>query len=227
MHVFKLIRDYVRNAPMVLILSGMAVVLIAIPDVERAVEFQFRDFRWNTGPVGPSNLPVGLPWIGNLQHGLRILGCNWLHWSVAHLFWDLIMFYVIGSLCERVSRTGFLLVVALSGLIIPITVMLSSPEIGSYRGLSGIDTALYALLGTLWLKDAVRERDREAALLSGGLLAAMALKNFYEVLSQQTLFVADGSFTPVPIAHWVGGAVGVLIALLISPRATPAPFSKS
>lgn len=38
MHVFKLICDYVRNAPMVLILSGMAVVLIAIPDVGSAVD---------------------------------------------------------------------------------------------------------------------------------------------------------------------------------------------
>jgi hypothetical protein len=218
MNALKRIREYVENAPLALILSGMAVLLIAIPGLGNALEFHFRDFQWRPGPGGPWNLSGGLSWIGNLAIGLRVLGCNWLHWSVGHLFWDLIMFYAIGSHCERASRTGFLLVVALSGLIIPVTVMLASPEIGSYRGLSGIDTALYALLSTLWLKDAIREGDKAAALVSAGLLAAMTLKNLYEVISQQTLFVADESFTPVPIAHWVGGVIGGCIALLHSPR---------
>lgn len=215
MHILQLIRNHIRNAKVTLILSGLAVLLIAVPDLGAAFEFQFRDFPWNTRTAWPWNLHVGLSWIGYLQSGLRILSCNWLHWSVNHLCWDLFMFYLIGSLCEQRNRLAFFAVTLVSGVVIPVTVMLYSPELGSYRGLSGIDTALYALLGTLWLCDALRERDRVASLLCSGLLAAMFLKIIYELTSQNLLFVTDDSFIPAPTAHLSGAMIGILLALAV------------
>jgi len=134
------------------------------------------------------------------------------------LCWDLFMFYLVGSLCERRNRSAFLAVTFASGLMIPITVMLYSPEFGSYRGLSGIDTALYGLLGTLWFLDAIRERDRGASLVCFGLLVAMVLKIAYELISQQLLFVTDDSFTPAPTAHSSGAMIGILIAVCFAAK---------
>lgn len=209
----KLIRDHVVNAPVALILSGVAILFLAMPDFGNAFEFHFSDLQWNIGSTESSNFTWPSSWIRALQSGLRTLGCNWLHWSIDHLCWDLFMFYLVGSLCEQRNRSAFLAVTFASGLMIPITVMIYSPEFGSYRGLSGIDTALYALLGTLWFLDAIRERDRSASLVCFGLLVAMVLKIGYELISQQLLFVTDDSFTPAPTAHSSGAIIGILIAL--------------
>lgn len=218
MHSLKLIRDHVGKAPIALVLSGLAVLLMAVPEFGSVFEFHFRDFHLNTGTDRPWKFYLEFSWIGHLQDGWRILGCNWLHWSVDHLSWDLFMFYLIGSLCEQRNRFAFLAVTMVSGLTIPVTVMLYSPELGSYRGLSGIDTALYALLGTLWLYDAVRDRDRVASLACSGLIVAMFLKIIYELTSKDLLFVTDDSFTAAPTAHLSGAAIGILIALCLPPR---------
>lgn len=120
----KLIRDHVANAPVALILSGVAILFLAMPDFGNAFEFHFSDLQWNIGSTESSNFTWPSSWIRVLTSGLRILGCNWLHWSIDHLCWDLFMFYLVGSLCERRNRSAFLAVTFASGLMIPITVML-------------------------------------------------------------------------------------------------------
>jgi rhomboid family GlyGly-CTERM serine protease len=218
MHSLKLIRDHVGKAPIALVLSGLPVLLMAFPEFGSVFEFHFRDFHLNAVTDRPWKLYLEFSWIGHLQDGVRILGCNWLHWSVNHLCWDLFMFYLIGSLCEQRNRFAFLAVTMVSGLTIPVTVMLYSPELGSYRGLSGIDTALYALLGTLWLCDALRQGDRAASLVWSGLIVAMFLKIIYELTSRDLLFVTDDSFTPAPTAHLTGALIGILLALGVAMR---------
>jgi hypothetical protein len=82
----------------------------------------------------------------------------------------------------------------------------------AYRGLSGIDSALFALL--LW-----QERRSRLAILCA---VAFAAKIAFEVFAGATVFVArmGTDVVPVPIAH-VAGAMTVVLG--ISPLPNPLP----
>lgn len=208
--------DYFRQAPISLVLGGLAVLFFAIPQVGSSLEFHFTDFLW---PDPFQNLVhPHAPWsvLAGLQLALRMVGCNWLHWSANHLFWDLLTFYVVGRFCERHSRAAFLWTTIVASASIPAIVMITTPELASYRGLSGIDTALFALLATTWLLTEIRRQQWARSLVFLGLLLGMAAKIAYEMTAQQTLFVSDTSFTPVPLAHLTGAAIGILVAGLAS-----------
>jgi rhomboid family GlyGly-CTERM serine protease len=137
----------------------------------------------------------------------RLLTGHWTHWTVDHLVWDSLGFVVLAVLCEtRVSRGRLLLGVAGSALAVSAGVWFL-PEIehiARYRGLSGIDSALFVLLAV----SLMRERP-----LAGLALAAFLGKSAWEVATGSTLFVQTGSFVPVPLAHLVGGAWGLILGI--------------
>ncbi len=139
----------------------------------------------------------------------RAVAGHWAHWSADHLVWDLAMFAVFGALLERRSRARFVAVVVLSAVAIPAALWFAAPEFEYYRGLSGIDSALFAAFFAQLLADAWRSRS-----CLGGAVPVVALLGFggkstFELLTGSTVFVADGVFTAVPLAHLVGAAVGV------------------
>ena len=214
MNHFKEIAGHIRLAPISLILSALALVLFGMPELGRHVEFRFADFHLpDLKRLSSREILYGaslLEW----SEFIRLVGCNWLHWSTDHLFWDLGMFYVVGSLCERRYPMAFIWTIVLGAFLIPISVLVDSPDLQSYRGLSGIDTALFALLSTAWLFEEVRQRNWSRSLLFLGLLFGMSAKIAFEMTAQQTLFVSDNSFTPVPTAHLVGAIIGVVCTLL-------------
>lgn len=142
----------------------------------------------------------------------QIMGCHLLHWSLDHIGWDLLMFVLVGMICERKVRTSFVLVLVLSALAIPIFVANWTPAVDSYRGLSGIDTALFGFAALLLIEEAVRDRNWSSALLYGGLYGGMLAKIGYELTIGGTLFASAEMFSPVPIAHIVGAAIGSLAA---------------
>jgi len=79
-----------------------------------------------------------------------------------------------------------------------------------FRGLSGIDSALFVLL-TVQLAGT---KGRSMAAVAICLLGAFVLKTYFEIAFNDTIFVdSHGAFVPVPLAHAVGGAVGLLVAL--------------
>jgi rhomboid family GlyGly-CTERM serine protease len=141
----------------------------------------------------------------------RLVTCHWLHWSTNHLAWDLAMFAVLGSLCERRSRGRFLGSLLVSAVAIPLVVMVAHPELASYRGLSGIDSALFGLLVTEHFVAGARARNWGSAVMFGLMGAALFVKIALEMHAQANLFVSDTSFTPVPLAHLVGALVGLAI----------------
>ncbi|GMU24687.1 MAG: hypothetical protein AMXMBFR13_47600 [Phycisphaerae bacterium] len=49
----------------------------------------------------------------------RIVSCHLTHFSLEHLFWDVIMFAAVGALCERRSPRRFLACLAGAGVVIP------------------------------------------------------------------------------------------------------------
>lgn len=144
----------------------------------------------------------------------RFVTGHWTHWGGEHLAWDLVVFAVFGALLEARSRRGFAVVVAGSALAISATVALGAPSLDFYRGLSGIDSALFAaffaqLLGAAW-----RERVVLPALVPAVALLGFAGKSVYELVTGATLFVAtDSNFVVVPLAHVVGAGVGVAVVV--------------
>ena len=143
----------------------------------------------------------------------RALAGHWAHYSLDHLFWDVLAFAALGVACERRGRPRFLACVIASALAISASVWLLLPEIQIYRGLSGIDSALFTLL----ICDTWREgRDRgqrgiQAAALA--CLGAFLAKVEFEMVTGRNVFVTemDTAAVGVPLAHIAGAACGFLV----------------
>ncbi len=143
----------------------------------------------------------------------QILGCHLLHWSAEHLFWDLIMFCILGGCCERWWPKQYYLTIVTSALVIPLLIMILQPNISSYRGLSGIDTAIFSLMAVKVCAASLRRRDWSQAVLFATLLTSLIGKVAYEFMTGDLLFVSELNFVPLPLAHLAGGIVGALVPL--------------
>ena len=151
----------------------------------------------------------------------RLVTGHWVHFGFEHLFWDVLAFGCLGAACERSSRARFLACVAASACAISAAVWFWLPEMTAYRGLSGIDSALFGLLFVGLASDAVRARSSSQVALATTLFAAFLLKVAFEVFTGGNVFVKsmEAGAVGVPLAHVVGVTVGVLVGL--APRALP------
>ncbi len=136
------------------------------------------------------------------------------HWNADHLVWDVLMFALLGTMLESRGRRALVSVLILSTAAISATLWFVEPTVVLYRGLSGIDTALFTL-AALELWDEARGGRR--LLVRGALVALLVgllAKLGYEVATGATLFVDSSSagFTPLPLVHAVGVGAGVLVA---------------
>ena len=178
------------------------------------------------GAVLLSLAPALTPW---LQHDRatwsdgewwRLLTCHLVHWSPSHLLWDAGPFLVIALALGRdaYARRGAVLVC--SALAIPIVVSILQPQLESYRGLSGLVSATFALLVTRRLADAVHRRDGRSIVLPAVLIALFGAKLVFELLTESAVFVDSGAggFVAVPLAHVVGALVGAAGGLLPAAR---------
>jgi rhomboid family GlyGly-CTERM serine protease len=171
-----------------------------------------------------------------LQRGsfslIRLLTCHFTHWSYEQLAWDAFAFLLLGIACERRNRAAFHATLLASAIVIPVAVLLFAPNVTAYRGLSGIDSALFALLLTL-----ERKRGPMVTLCA----VAFAAKIAFELTTGSAVFVSDmgAEVVAVPIAHLAGALVAVAIALprkalLLAPLVfascvsahTPAPLAR-
>lgn len=147
----------------------------------------------------------------------RLMTGHWTHWSGEHLGWDLLVFAFVGGVLElRGRRRAFLICTVLSALLISGGVWVLRPAMAEYRGLSGIDCALVTLVAVDLLRESIRDRRRGLSLALTGLLVGYVGKVTFEFTTGQTVFVAggEGLFVPVPLAHVVGGAVGIALGLV-------------
>ncbi len=197
------------------------------------MKFPSRYFTWRgRGPTGRSvscSLALVLPAVailawpslaGELEYDRaaigngelwRVVTCQWTHWNLDHFLWDALVFLSLGTICERYNRRRFAVCIATSAVLIPLTVWLWLPGMPYFRGLSGIDSALFVLL-TVQLAGT---KGRSMAAVAICLLAAFVIKTYCEVSFNDTIFVnSHGAFVPVPLAHAVGGAVGGAVGLL-------------
>jgi rhomboid family GlyGly-CTERM serine protease len=146
----------------------------------------------------------------------RVVTAHFVHWSGEHLFWDVFALGVLGWLCEREGSMRFLACLAVSAVIIPTTLWFAEPAMATYRGLSGLDSALFAMLAGRIITEAFADRDWMRLSLAGLFSIGFAAKVGFELVTGTTLFVDStaAGMTPVPVAHVVGGLVGLLFGLM-------------
>src|SRR5438552_3328120 len=76
----------------------------------------------------------------------RIVTCHCSHFTYQQLAWDAAVFVLLGAACARRNRGAFQATLLASIVIVPMAVLLFAPDVATYRGLSGVDCALFALL---------------------------------------------------------------------------------
>jgi rhomboid family GlyGly-CTERM serine protease len=143
----------------------------------------------------------------------RFLSSHWTHYSLDHLFWDVLAFAGLGVACEGRGRIRFLVCLAAAAVVIPLGIWLLLPGMTAYRGLSGLDSALLGLLAAELGIEGVRSQKWREVALAAVCLGGFLLKVFLELTTGANLFVSDmGPGTVgVPLAHVIGAMVGVLV----------------
>ena len=143
----------------------------------------------------------------------RFLTAHWTHWSAGHLIWDTVMFLVLLAWTLRISPKQAGLTLGISSIGIPWAIYLFQPELACYRGLSGLDAALFAYGAMHLLKSVRRDGDRLELFLVISLMAGLGIKILFEAVTGNALFVTDMAHNVivVPLAHILGAGVGCII----------------
>jgi membrane glycosyltransferase len=105
--------------------------------------------------------------------------------------------------------------VGISAISITIVIWWGMPGLMIYGGLSGLDCAFYSLLMVLFIKREIRSRSWIWVALFSLLLSGLVAKILYETATGLTIFVGNThtNMVPVPLAHLVGGCVGLLVGV--------------
>jgi rhomboid family GlyGly-CTERM serine protease len=181
------------SLPLVTLALGLATLVASLPGLGPALQYD--------RVLAPSNL-------------YRILTCHCAHYSVSHLIWSVGAFVVLGSICEMQSRTQLVACFIISSVMIPLGLHQFAPSLRSYRGLSGIDSALFFLASVPLIVQQWRDR-RPTRMLFILLPMLFLAKLLYEQVTGAAIFVnSSRAFVPVPLAHLMGAAVGAACALL-------------
>ena len=139
----------------------------------------------------------------------RFFTAHLTHFGDDHLRWDLLAFVVLGGMAERISRRGLSITLGLSATVITAGVWLAQPQFATYRGLSGIDSALFGFVVADLLAAGWRERHGFSMVVGLIALAGFASKCAFELITGGAVFVETGdAFAPVPLAHLLGLAAG-------------------
>ncbi|RJX17068.1 MAG: rhombosortase [Desulforudis sp.] len=140
---------------------------------------------------------------------------HWLHWSFDHFLWCTITFLAIGTICESISRKGYIATLAAAGIIIPVVSWFADPGLVYYRGLSGLASAIFVFAAVMMTRKAYARKDWPGIWLPAVAGIAFAGKVLFEYLSGSALFVDSPEiFSPVPLVHLAGGGTGLLMAFI-------------
>jgi len=135
------------------------------------------------------------------------------HYDTSHLFWDLLMFVVLGAACERRHQGTFAAVLAAMMGTLGFAIWLWCPDVTQYRGLSGLDTGLF-----VWfVSDRIRDSWQACEPLVSGAWLALCIgligKLLFEATTGQTLFVDSTNFQPLVESHLAGAVCGLAFGL--------------
>jgi rhomboid family GlyGly-CTERM serine protease len=166
-----------------------------------------------------SMLPAALDWLSYDRTAIaageawRLVSGHFTHWNADHLLWDVVMFVVLGTMVEREGRGRLATTLVVASAAISAVLWMFAPEVSQYRGLSGLDSALFGFVAPQLFCEARRKQHRAAQWLLAVLTAGFVGKIAWEMATGQTLFVDSSAagFTPLPLVHVVGAVVGFLV----------------
>jgi rhomboid family GlyGly-CTERM serine protease len=144
----------------------------------------------------------------------RLVTGHFTHWNMEHLIYDVAAFICLSALYLQSRPDQYRWLVFSSSALISLILLVGVAEMGHYRGLSGIDTALFGGLMVIRGKAMVRNGHRRRFICLCGLGAAAILKLAYEINFNTGLFVSNmgDDIVVVPLAHLLGGLLGALMA---------------
>jgi rhomboid family GlyGly-CTERM serine protease len=184
--------------------------LLDAREQEETLQVRMRGLPWLTLTLG-TLVVASVPFATSLDydrtailHGQlwRIVTGHFVHWSPAHLRWDLIAFLALGAVCERRgARVLFGVVVAATACMVSMILLLAVPDVVAYRGLSAIDSALW-----LWVAAVIADRR-----LTLALVLLFCAKLMIELSTGASLFVT--SITILPSVHLAGAVIGFSAAV--------------
>jgi rhomboid family GlyGly-CTERM serine protease len=133
------------------------------------------------------------------------------HWDPAHLLFDLLAWMVLGTIIETHSRRLWCWTVGLSVPLVFLFVLLAAPDISVYRGLSGLDSALFTAAALMIHDRAIKRNDPGMAWITVGCIMALVSKIVWEWSTGSPVFARSGNFTAVPQAHLAGALAGWIV----------------
>jgi rhomboid family GlyGly-CTERM serine protease len=146
----------------------------------------------------------------------RIVTGHLTHASWNHLLWDAAALVVLGAICERDQRRSFVTCLAVSAIGLSLCLWLAMPELAIYRGLSGVDSAVFVFLAVILLRQSLAAGQKWWSAGIVAVLCGFALKVAFEYATGRTLFVDSdaAAMTPVPLVHVVGGVIGAIFGVM-------------
>ena len=142
----------------------------------------------------------------------RFVSAHLVHFDANHLAWDVGVFLALGACGERTSRARTVIALAFASVAITAVLWRFQPQFEIYRGLSGLDCALFGLFAGRLLKHS----ERPAKLIGVLGLAGAGAKTILELATGSTVFASGVGYAPVPLAHLVGLIAGLVAALAFS-----------
>ncbi len=143
----------------------------------------------------------------------RLATGNLVHWSAEHFLLDVGAFLVVGLMYERYLKRQYPWILLASALAVGCGVLLFLPEMGVYRGLSGVDSGQFAAALCAEIFLAARRPRRWIWALPAATI--FVIKIAYECCSGQMFFGTESLGNiglPTPLAH-AAGTVAALASL--------------
>ena len=164
-----------------------------------------------------AGLSEALQWHRSQFEGLTWFTSHLCHWSWEHLLWDVAAFALLSFLSLRIQPSRYAPTLLIAALLIPLEIQFFQLHLNSYRGLSGLDCALFGLvIAALWRHEPGQEKNRPARGLALTATIGFLAKSIYEQSTGSTIFVASNEalFVPVPSAHLIGFVTGVTTGII-------------
>ena len=169
------------------LVAGAAVIHLLPPAFSTALQFE------------RAALDAGQWW--------RLFTAHFTHFGSNHFIWDAAVFMAFGTVCEFASRWRTALTLGVASIAISFAVLLWQPQFEIYRGLSGLDSALFGM----FTANLLRRKDPISRILGVVATFAVVAKCEFESATGSTAFASGDGYAPVPFAHLVGFLTGIVV----------------
>jgi rhomboid family GlyGly-CTERM serine protease len=139
----------------------------------------------------------------------RLVTGHLVHFSPAHLFFNLLGFVTAGLIVWRRGYSRFWILCAISSLAISVALLLD-PDVTSFGGISGLVNAAVVFAAIRGIGERGRWR-----WFSAAILILTVVNSALEAMTGRPTFAIPGdqSFVPVPLSHVIGGLTGAIMSL--------------